>query len=92
VIFPSDEDYGLVPLEAQASGRPVIAYGSGGALETVINHETGILFTHQTVESLIEALQTFEQSEFQPQHIRQAVARFDVEPFKQALRTFVLRY
>lgn len=90
VIFPSDEDYGLVPLEAQASGRPVIAYGSGGALETVINNETGILFKHQMVESVIAAIQLFEQTTFDLQYIRQAVQRFDVEQFKHELRAFVL--
>lgn len=90
VIFPSNEDYGLVPLEAQASGRPVIAYGSGGALETVVENQTGIFFKQQTVESVIDAIQTFEKMRFDPEAIRQAVQRFDVESFKRELREFVL--
>lgn len=90
VIFPSDEDYGLVPLEAQASGRPVIAYGAGGALETIRNHETGILFPRQDVAAVIEAIETFERNQFDPQFIRRAVEHYDVEPFKQKLCEFIL--
>jgi len=90
VIFPSHEDYGLVPLEAQASGRPVIVYGAGGVLETVIEDLTGVFFREQTVEQLIEAIQKFEKMQFNPQAIRQAVQRFDVEHFKSELREFVL--
>jgi len=90
VIFPSDEDYGLVPLESQACGRPVIAYGSGGALETVIEGQTGVFFTQQTPESVIESMLAFEAMQFDPQVIRQSVHRFDVEHFKRELREFVL--
>jgi glycosyltransferase involved in cell wall biosynthesis len=90
VIFTSEEDYGLVPLESQACGRPVIAYGSGGVLETVIEGKTGVFFTQQTTESVIEAILAFEAMQFDTQVIRQSVQRFDVEHFKRELREFVL--
>lgn len=90
VIFPSHEDYGLVPLEAQASGRPVIACAAGGVLETVVENQTGVFFREQTVEAVIEAIQRFEKLQFNPPVIRQAVQRFDVEHFKRELRNFVL--
>lgn len=61
VIFPQEEDFGLVPIEAQACGTPVIAYGKGGALETVVNEKTGIFFENQTIESLIDAVKKFEE-------------------------------
>ncbi len=92
LIFPSHEDFGIVPLEAQAAGAPVIAFGAGGALETVIERETGVFFPQQTVESLIEAIRKFETLKFDPMEIRRAVQRFDVERFKTELRRFVLQY
>jgi glycosyltransferase involved in cell wall biosynthesis len=89
LLFCSEEDYGLVPIEAQASGRPVIAYQAGGALETVIDGENGIFFYAQTPESLIDAMQRFEKASFDPCRVRASVAQFDVAPFTQALRQFV---
>jgi glycosyltransferase involved in cell wall biosynthesis len=62
-IFPGDEDFGITPLEAQASGRPVIAFGKGGALETVIEGETGLFFTEQTPAALQGAIDRFESGE-----------------------------
>lgn len=59
-IFPQEEDYGLVPIESQACGTPVIAYGKGGALETIKNNTTGVFFNKQTVDSLVEAVNRFE--------------------------------
>ncbi len=64
LIFPGEEDFGIVPLEAQASGRPVIAYGAGGALETVIPGRTGEFFTTATVESLAAALRDFDHTRY----------------------------
>jgi glycosyltransferase involved in cell wall biosynthesis len=90
LLFCSEEDYGLAPIEAQASGRPVIAYGAGGALETVIDGQSGIFFSEQTTESLAAAIERFERQAFDPIRVRDAVARFDVEPFIRHLRTFVL--
>lgn len=60
LIFPGEEDFGLVPVEVMASGRPVVAYGRGGALDTVIDGETGLLFSDQSVEGLIVAIEQFE--------------------------------
>ena len=60
VIFPQIEDFGLVPLEAQALGTPVIAFRAGGALETVVENQTGLFFNHQTISSLTKAVKQFE--------------------------------
>ncbi len=89
VIFPSHEDYGIVPIEAQACGRPVIAYGVGGALETIVENQTGVFFKEQTVESVIEAIQRAEQIPFDPYVIRQSIQKFDAENFKSELLKFV---
>jgi glycosyltransferase involved in cell wall biosynthesis len=60
LIFPGEEDFGIVPVEAMASGRPIIAFGRGGALETILEGKTGIFFQEQTPESLIQAVEQFE--------------------------------
>jgi glycosyltransferase involved in cell wall biosynthesis len=60
LVFPGEEDFGIVPVEAMASGRPVIAYGRGGALDTVIDGQTGLLFPAQSVEALVDAVERFE--------------------------------
>ena len=65
LIFPQHEDFGLVPLEAQASGTPVIAYAQGGALETVIDKKTGLFFKQQTINSLVDAIRRFEAGKHQ---------------------------
>jgi glycosyltransferase involved in cell wall biosynthesis len=91
LIFPGHEDFGMAPLEAQAAEAPVIAFGAGGALETVIDGETGVFFRQQTVESLIEAIRKFETLKFDPLAIRSAVERFDVERFKTEIRRFALQ-
>lgn len=62
LIFPGEEDFGIVPVEAMASGRPVIAYGRGGVLDTVIDGETGLFFHEQSVEALVDAVERFEAS------------------------------
>lgn len=95
LLFAADEDFGMVPLEAQACGRPVIAYGRGGALETVrIDPElrTGVFFDSQTVESVIDGIKRFEALEttFNPQLIRAHAATFDTKIFLSRLRSFIL--
>ncbi|WP_231700971.1 glycosyltransferase [Aliiruegeria sabulilitoris] len=60
LIFPGEEDFGIIPVEAMASGRPVIAYGRGGALDTVVDGQTGLLFKDQSVEGLLDAVERFE--------------------------------
>jgi glycosyltransferase involved in cell wall biosynthesis len=91
VLFPSYEDYGLVPLEAQASGKPVLAFGAGGVLETVIDGVTGVFFPEQSVPALRDAILKFENSSFDPDTIRQSVEGFDVGGFKSHLQDFVAR-
>lgn len=90
LLFSSEEDYGLTPIEAQASGRPVIAYGAGGALETVIDGRSGIFFEEQTTESLIDGIARFERQTFDSVRVRESVACFDVGPFIRHMRDFVL--
>lgn len=90
-IFAADEDFGILPLEAQACGTPVIAYGKGGALETVkdICHgdtATGVLFEQQSAASLLTALDTFEEHHFQPQACRQQAEQFSYALFWQRLQ------
>ena len=69
-ILPGEEDFGIVPVEAQACGRPVVALGCGGALETVIDGETGVLFGEPTVDSLAAGLQRAAATPWQPARIR----------------------
>ena len=83
LIFPGDEDFGLTPLEAQASGRPVIAFACGGALETVIDGETGAFFSEPTAESLATALLDFREGDYDPQRIRHHASGFDVAVFQR---------
>ncbi|NLG96688.1 MAG: glycosyltransferase family 4 protein [Chloroflexi bacterium] len=89
LIFPSDEDFGLIPVEVQASGRPVIAYQAGGALETVVESETGLFFPEQTAESLCEAVLKFERMKFNPERIRENALRFDESVFEEKIRQLV---
>lgn len=88
-IFPGLEDFGIAPVEAQAAGRPVIAYRGGGALDTVIQGETGVFFDEQTVDSLGEALRRFEEMTFSPAACRANAERFDRAVFDRALASAV---
>lgn len=83
VIFPQDEDFGLVPLEAQALGTPVIAFGQGGALETVIHLKTGYLFPEQTAESLAAAILASRKIHFDPRLSVENAARFNYSTFSK---------
>jgi glycosyltransferase involved in cell wall biosynthesis len=84
LIWPGEEDFGLVPLEVQASGRPVIAYRGGGALETVVEGVTGIFFDEPSVPSLIAALRRF-RDVFDPLVLRNHARAFDRSIFKRRL-------
>lgn len=90
-VFAANEDFGIIPVEAQACGTPVIAYGKGGARETVIDGETGILFDDQTTDGLISAVKKFQRTEpaLDPAGIRRNAERFGKERFKTELRDFV---
>ncbi len=85
-VFPAEEDFGITPLEAMASGTPVIAYGSGGAMETVTG-ETGVFFRPQTVEAIMEAVGTVENASVRidPDACRQRAAEFSKDRFKREL-------
>lgn len=90
-IFPQEEDLGITALESMAAGRPVIAYGRGGALETVIPGKTGILFNNQSEEELLECVRTFAEKKFNPQEIRKHALRFDTQIFEEKIRNFIQR-
>lgn len=88
-IFPGLEDFGLTPVEAQASGRPVIAYAAGGAVDTVIPGLTGALFAPQTAEALAETIAAFDPLGIDPQMCRQNALRFDLDVFRAKLAEFM---
>ncbi len=88
-ILPGEEDFGITPLEAQASGRPVIAYGAGGALASVVEGITGTFFQTQTPESLIAALASFNERIYDPQTIRNHALEFDKPRFHRRILQFI---
>ncbi|MGQ9681680.1 MAG: glycosyltransferase [Anaerolineae bacterium] len=88
-LWPGEEDFGLAPLEANASGRPVIAYAGGGALETVEEGRTGAFFHEATAEALAEVLQRFDPAAYDSAVLRQHALRFDVTRFEDELRRYV---
>jgi glycosyltransferase involved in cell wall biosynthesis len=90
LVYAADEDFGIVPVEAQACGTPVIAYGKGGSLETVLQGKTGFFFFEQTPESLSRAVEEFEQHvKLDCKVIRKHAEGFNKDRFKSEMRTFV---
>ncbi|MDQ2808234.1 MAG: glycosyltransferase [Chloroflexota bacterium] len=89
LIWPEAADFGIAPVEVQASGRPVIAYAAGGALETVVAGETGCFFHQQTPAALIAAVQSFDAARFDPARIRRHAEGYDVPVFQRRLAEFV---
>ena len=93
-IFAAEEDFGIAPVEAQACGTPVIAFGRGGATETVIDGETGIFFNEQTAEAIVKAVDEFElcREKFDRTKIRQNAERFSTRRFCSEFRDFVFKH
>lgn len=89
LIFPGEEDFGMTPLECMASGRPVVAFAAGGALETVVDGETGILFQAQTPECLATALQSVSAREWAPDALQKYAAQFGVDVFESRMMRFL---
>jgi glycosyltransferase involved in cell wall biosynthesis len=92
LVFPGKEDFGIVPVEAMASGKPVIASRLGGALDTVVDGETGILFEPQTPQGLIDAINRFEalpDDQFCADKLRQYASRFSIQRFKDKIEKLV---
>lgn len=85
LVFPGREDFGLTPVEAQAAGRPVIAYGAGGALDTVVEGGTGTFFAEPTVASLVEAVERSRRTTYDPRDCRRNAERFGPDRFRRAL-------
>lgn len=88
-LFPGEEDFGLTPLEAQANGRPVIAYGAGGVLSSVVDGVTGVFFKEQTVDCLAQTLAAFDEQAFDPQTIRNHALEFDMPHFLRRIQQFI---
>lgn len=94
-VFAAEEDFGISPVEAQACGTPVIAFGKGGSLETVrpINVEkpSGVFFNHQTVDTLVDAVKVFENAHdcFEPQNCRENALRFSEARFRSEIQNYV---
>lgn len=91
LLFPGFEDFGITPVEAQAAGRPVIAYGRGGAKETVIDGSTGVLFEEQTVECLMRAILRLEGAAAHPEVCRLQAERFRSSAFRGQLQHAIMR-
>jgi glycosyltransferase involved in cell wall biosynthesis len=89
LVFPGEEDFGIAPLEANASGRPVIAYAAGGALDTVVDGQTGVLFERQEVECLIGAVRRAEAMAWDEGGLRRHARKFDRQVFRDQMLAFV---
>lgn len=88
-LFPGLEDFGITPVQAQAAGRPVIAYGGGGALDTVLPGQTGEHFDQMTVDALAAVMANFDASRYDPRFIRTHAERFDTTLFHQQMAAYV---
>lgn len=88
-MWPGEEDFGIAPVQAMASGRPVIAYAAGGALETVLAGQTGAFFKEQTVAAIIDAVETFDTNSVDPGFLRLHAEQFDTAVFKRQISQFV---
>ena len=89
LIFPGEEDFGMTPLEINSAGRPVIAFRAGGATETVVDGKTGVFFDRQTVESVAEAIEEFENLVWDRKEIRAHAEKFDQAVFAGRIQKFL---
>lgn len=91
-VFAAEEDFGIAPLEAQACGTPVIAFGKGGALETMSENVSGVFFEEQNSENLCEAIARFESLDFKPQQCRDNALRFSTDNFRKTFQHSLAQY
>jgi len=89
LIMPQEEDFGITAVEAMAAGKPVIAFNKGGVLDTVIHKKTGVLFKHQTVDSLTSAVKQFISSAWDSKTLKAQAKKFDQQIFKNKIKIFV---
>jgi glycosyltransferase involved in cell wall biosynthesis len=91
LLFPGEEDFGMVPLEVAAAGRPTIAFRGGGALETILENETGLFFDRQTPEDIGDAIDRFEAHQWSPDILRNHAEQFSVDVFRERFGAFLRR-
>jgi glycosyltransferase involved in cell wall biosynthesis len=92
LLFPGEEDFGIVPVEAMASGKPVLAFARGGALETVLERDdlrTGVLFREQSVSAVIDGMRRLRETEFHPSKMREFAQGFDTSVYRRKMREYI---